>query len=526
MFALLAIRRESGPTATTTESRMSRATGKHQTTEDWGVGRGLHGPVQAKLSIGAVNDPLEAEADRIAEQVHRQPERDAGDDRGQQERKPSPNDASVPSANDLRVGSGRPLETSLRDVYEPRFGFDFSRVRIYSNQEAARSAESLGARAYTMGPDIVFSGGAYRPGTAEGQKLLAHELTHIVQQGHAPAISARRGQLAVRQTTPAIQRDPQPNAPPTKTGEGEIKIGITKRYNPDFASRDEVVRALTDRLTKEMALQGTGKLAISRSVEVAVRKLFQGNPGNPTGDGWFVARMSKNDMPTDSPADFAAKVGAQLPDFIPRKQMMHLDNDPVPGSADTSATGRVKEAVKEKIGEMGKPPKDEGNPPVEAPGTKPTMGSPSPGQHTISTPTQTFGDKSPRKPSPPVAPATGAQDDVRKIVQALDKTALIPAAAKGTPKATDFITDAEEYAETIAQQLTEAERKKRSTVYLIIGDNYYKPKIPDDLKEIFDKLESMVRQIANALPAGVKDVDEVIITPSRATNIQQKVKLH
>jgi hypothetical protein len=204
--------------------------------------------------------------------------------------------------------------------------------------------------------------------------------------------------------------------------------------------------------------------------------------------------------------------------------MKYLEKDPMKHTGATTATGKVKEAVKEKIGELGKPPKDEGNPRVEAPGTTPTMGS-SPGQHTISTPTQTFGD-SPRKPSPPAAPATGAQDDLQKIVQALDKTALIPAAAKGTPQAADFISDAGEYAGAIAQQLTEAERKKRSTVYLIIGDNYYKPKIPDDLKEIFDKLESMVRQIADALPAGVKDVDEVIITPSRATNIQQKVKLH
>jgi hypothetical protein len=521
MFASLAIRRESGPPATMTESRMRRATGKHQTTDDGGVGRGLHGPLQAKLSIGAVNNPLEAEADRIAEQVHRQPERDAGDDSAQQERKPSPNDASVSSANGLRVGSGRPLETSLRDVYEPRFGFDFSRVRIYSNQEAAGSAESLGARAYTMGPNIVFSGGGYRPGTAEGQKLLAHELTHIVQQGHAPAINARRGQLAVRQTTPAIQRDPQPNAPPTKTGEGEIKIGITKRYDPDFASRDEVVRALTDRLTKERALQPTGSL-LTGNVKYAVERLVRDNLDGWT---WFQERESKDDMPT-SPADFAAEVGTHLPDFIPREQMKHLEKDPVKHTGATTATGKVKEALKEKIGEMGKPPKDEGNPPVEAPGTKPTMGSPRPGQHTISTPTQTFGDKSPRKPSPPAAPATGAQDDVQKIVQALDKTALIPAAAKGTPQATDFITNAREYAETIERQLTEAESTKRSTVYLIIGDNYYKPKIPDDLKEIFDKLERIVRQIANALPAGVKDVDEVIITPSRATNIQQKVKLH
>jgi hypothetical protein len=65
---------------------------------------------------------------------------------------------------------------------EPRFGYDFSRVRIHADVAAAESARALNALAYTSGQDIVFDSGQFRPGSPAGQKLLAHELTHVVQQ--------------------------------------------------------------------------------------------------------------------------------------------------------------------------------------------------------------------------------------------------------------------------------------------------------------------------------------------------------
>jgi hypothetical protein len=71
---------------------------------------------------------------------------------------------------------------------ESRFGKDFSRVRVHADAQAAKSAQEVNALAYTVGHDIVFGAGRYSPGTSSGQHLLAHELTHVVQQraGLAP----------------------------------------------------------------------------------------------------------------------------------------------------------------------------------------------------------------------------------------------------------------------------------------------------------------------------------------------------
>ncbi len=79
--------------------------------------------------------------------------------------------------------SGQTLPAIERDYFEPRFGHDFSRVRVHTDAHAAASAELLNARAYTLGSDVVFGPGQYAPGTGEGRRLLAHELAHVVQQG-------------------------------------------------------------------------------------------------------------------------------------------------------------------------------------------------------------------------------------------------------------------------------------------------------------------------------------------------------
>lgn len=79
-------------------------------------------------------------------------------------------------------GSGSPLPPSAKQFFEPRFGNDFSGVRIHNNAVATKSASSINALAYTSGNNIVFNEGQYAPGTESGDKLLAHELTHVVQQ--------------------------------------------------------------------------------------------------------------------------------------------------------------------------------------------------------------------------------------------------------------------------------------------------------------------------------------------------------
>lgn len=82
----------------------------------------------------------------------------------------------------MRAG-GQPLPESVRAYFEPRFGHDFRAVRIHTGKTAGDMVRSLGARAFTVGTDLAFAPGQYAPETGAGRRLLAHELTHVVQQG-------------------------------------------------------------------------------------------------------------------------------------------------------------------------------------------------------------------------------------------------------------------------------------------------------------------------------------------------------
>jgi hypothetical protein len=87
-------------------------------------------------------------------------------------------------------GSGSPLDPATRATMESRLGADFGDVRVHTDAKASRSAETVGANAYTVGSDIVFRSGHFDPGSATGQRTIAHELTHVVQQKSGPVDGA------------------------------------------------------------------------------------------------------------------------------------------------------------------------------------------------------------------------------------------------------------------------------------------------------------------------------------------------
>ncbi len=92
---------------------------------------------------------------------------------------------------------GRPLSAATRAFMEPRFGHDFSRVRVHDDEQAAKSAQAVNALAYTVGQDVVFGPGQYAPHTHNGQRLIAHELTHTIQQTANGSNSFNASQLAI-----------------------------------------------------------------------------------------------------------------------------------------------------------------------------------------------------------------------------------------------------------------------------------------------------------------------------------------
>jgi hypothetical protein len=153
------------------------------------------GPIQAKLKVGAVDDPLEDEADRVAGQVMRLPGLDVSIGtaqpqinriqpklRGGATGDPLEREPTAPSPGSFR-GRGDPLPAPVRGFFERRLDYDFGGVRVHHGPDATESASSLGARAYTYGRDIVFGASEYSPGSQQGRQLLAHELAHVVQQG-------------------------------------------------------------------------------------------------------------------------------------------------------------------------------------------------------------------------------------------------------------------------------------------------------------------------------------------------------
>ena len=143
---------------------------------------------QAKLAIGAVNDPLEREADRAADQVMRMPDPKLAPTAAPPqisrqcaacEQEAASTDRAPGIVDKVLETTGRPLDARTRAFFEPRFGHDFSRVRVHSGPEAEQSARAINARAYAMGHDIVFGAGSYAPETDPGRRLLAHELAHV-----------------------------------------------------------------------------------------------------------------------------------------------------------------------------------------------------------------------------------------------------------------------------------------------------------------------------------------------------------
>jgi hypothetical protein len=179
--------------------------------------------LQRKLAIGAVDDPLEHEADRVADKVMRMPEPAAVATQSGApllRRKCACEDSSKPCAacsaereeavlqrkaagavarieappivHEVLRSPGQPLDAATRAFFEPRFGYDFSGVRVHADARARQSARSVDAQAYAVGNDIVFGAESPPAGSRAGRVLMAHELIHVVQQDGRPRVVQRQ----------------------------------------------------------------------------------------------------------------------------------------------------------------------------------------------------------------------------------------------------------------------------------------------------------------------------------------------
>jgi hypothetical protein len=184
--------------------------------------------LQRKLSVGASDDPLELEADRVADQVMAasNPRVDATAPPQVSRFSRQSNtqmDAAPTSVERVVSVASRPLDPALREDMEQRFARDFSQVRIHTGTNAERSASDVNANAYTVGQQIVFGRGQFAPGTRNGRRLIAHELTHVLQQegslgrsGGEPAAGAVVHRDSRRQAPDTTKKPPKKAGAPAK----------------------------------------------------------------------------------------------------------------------------------------------------------------------------------------------------------------------------------------------------------------------------------------------------------------------
>ena len=243
--------------------------------------------LQRKLAIGASHDPLELEADRVANQVMAAPahsavrgtppriQRFSGQATGQTGTAPA-------SVDQVLASPARPLEPALRQDMEQRFGYDFSRVRVHSGAASENSARDVNAHAYTAGHDIVFGAGKFAPQSCEGRRLIAHELTHIVQQSGPNAnsvgeINETRGPIP--SSSQVLQRKK------VATGFGEFEttrfnahdsgVDIVLTFDPDEAKVDATKIALL----QSVKATNEAKTAYAINPSIASRMVKKGKAG-------------------------------------------------------------------------------------------------------------------------------------------------------------------------------------------------------------------------------------------------------
>ncbi len=127
-----------------------------------------------------------------------------------------------PVVHETLRSPGQSLDRNTRVLFESRLGMDFSAVRVHTGGQAAESARAVQARAYTVGQDIVFAPGMYQPQTKAGQQLLAHELTHVMQQRGSARGSDGKADLSVSSPTDTSERAAKAVAERMGTGWGSV----------------------------------------------------------------------------------------------------------------------------------------------------------------------------------------------------------------------------------------------------------------------------------------------------------------
>lgn len=259
--------------------------------------------VQRKLTLGTPGDMYEEEADRVARQVvddiHSTPSR-VQNAQSEEERIPAGGEAgrvqrqiTVRSAGDAggelssewegelqgAKSGGQPLSPSVKEPMERAFGADFGGVRVHTGAQADGLARSIQAKAFTTGQDVFFRQGAYEPGSPGGKELIAHELTHVVQQSNDVSRQKLRPEKKQLPKAPAgkIQRDEIKYKNLDNTNKEEVEV--VKKIALEVIELYRTIRNITPRLKE--TYKKAGLLEIGKGIGQAAISLATALSGIP-----------------------------------------------------------------------------------------------------------------------------------------------------------------------------------------------------------------------------------------------------
>ncbi|WP_229516111.1 DUF4157 domain-containing protein [Paraburkholderia terrae] len=556
------------------------------------------GALQTKLKIGNVDAPEEREADRIADTVMRMPA-PLSPVPGNASRNGSTHGSSCAPRRahtvvSPRAGSGEtrhvvgdalgsrgePVDAATRAYFELRMGLDFGNVRVHRDTRAIASTRALNALAYTVGHDIVFNDGLYSPHTPAGRHLLAHELTHVIQQRGAHPVAA--GMPHIRRTSnghaPDLTLRRQPAGGPDKPQTG--------------ASGTEVFDPLYSFFVKVQAAQGGQSLKVTPVVRQALESLAAGDAGAALRIASYLAQSY---FP-GTPAELARDAMNHLPLVISRDRLARLDRlapleapdsrpasigdaaasifrktvtpiiNALPVSKDIKSTlteaalsavsdgivalvdaamknapiddksrqaihGAVDQLIKQKrvAAPAGNAPA--GGQPAGAgsyareppPSVAPQMPS-APGESITKGPTVATPGMGAPKQNSPQAPVPATGHALEQTIQRVDPLSLVPEETRGKPEAADLIANAQDFARDVAKQLDSAQKAGRFTVDLPISAAYQGV---TDKQRVFDAAEQIVRSVVDALPHHASRVGQVVIQiAASSTSMRRSIRIH
>ena len=159
--------------------------------------------------------------------------------------------AAPPIVHEVLRSPGQPLDVATRSCMEPRFGHDFSNVRVHADAKAAESARAVNALAYTVGRDVVFGTGQFSPASTAGRKLIAHELTHVVQQQQGASATSIPDELQIGSPSDASELEAA-TAPDKLASLGSIAGAATSR------ARQQVNRQINPMEERSRHLESRG----------------------------------------------------------------------------------------------------------------------------------------------------------------------------------------------------------------------------------------------------------------------------